>query len=145
MPNTSVVLVAGLMTLAACESSVAPERCAGLVREGELHVVIGPRPGLFGYGESVFVGDTLHLSAEVRPAVGASVDVWGTGGCAIEYGAPISATIEWSSGDPETATVGATGVVTGNQEGQAVITARAPAYSLTSSRTIYVLVRAGGP
>lgn len=138
------VVAACFLTLTACESAVAPEPCAGFVREGELHVVIGPRPGPFGYGEIVFVGDTLVLSAEVRPAVGASIDFWGTGSCAVDYGDPIAAAIEWSSSDARIATVDATGVVTGRVEGDAIITARAPAQSLSSSRTINVWVRGSG-
>jgi uncharacterized protein YjdB len=115
-----------------------------MVQEGELHVVIGPRPGLFGYGEIVFVGDTLPLSAEVRPAVGASIDFWGTGGCAVDYGDPVPATIEWSSSDALTATVNATGVVAGEREGEVVITARAPAQNISGSREISVWVRGSG-
>jgi hypothetical protein len=144
MPCKTAVIAAGLLTLAACESPAAPERCAGLVREGELHVVIGPSPGLFGYGEIVFVGDTLHLSAEVRPAVGASIDFWGSGSCAIDYGDPIAAVIEWSSSDARIATVSGMGVVTGRQEGDVTITARAAAHNLTGSRTIGVWVRGSG-
>lgn len=115
-----------------------------MVTEGELHVVIGPRPGPFGYGEAVFVGDTLHLSAEVRPAVGASIDVWGTGSCAVDYGAPIPALIEWSSADARIATVTATGIVTGKQQGEVIVTARAPQQSISGSREIYVWVRGSG-
>ena len=140
----SAIAAAGILALSACESPAAPERCAGMVREGELHVVIGPRPGTFGYGEIVFVGDTLPLSAEVRPAVGASIDFWGTGACAIDYGDPVPAVIEWSSSDARIATVNAMGVVRGRQEGEVVITARAPALSLSGSREIFVWVRGGG-
>ena len=138
-----VVVCMGI--LFGCESSTAPERCAGMVREGELHVVIGPAPGTFGYGEIVFVGDSLPLTAEVRPAVGASIDVWGSGSCRIDYGAPIAAAIEWSSSDASIATVNVNGVVRGRQAGDAVITARAPAHNLFGSREIAVWVRAGGP
>ena len=144
MPCKTAVVAAGLLTLAACESPAAPERCAGMAREGELHVVIGPRPGIFGYGEVVFVDDTLALSAEVRPALGASIDFWGSGSCAIDYGDPIAAVIEWSSSDARIATVNATGLIIGKQEGEAVITARAPAQSISSSREIVVWVRGSG-
>jgi Bacterial Ig-like domain (group 2) len=144
MPCKSAVVVAGLLTLVACENPTEPERCAGMVQEGELHVVIGPRPGLFGYGEIVFVGDTLPLSAEVRPAVGASIDFWGSGSCAIDYGDPIPAAIEWSSADASIATVNATGAVAGKREGEVVITARAPAQNISGSRDIYVWVRGSG-
>ena len=142
MSNRAMIAVLFLAILAACQSPTEPEpRCAGIVREGELHVVIGPQPGLFGYGETVFVGDTLPLLAEVRPAVGASVDFWGTGGCTVNYGAPITAAIEWSSSDARIATVDAAGLVRGRQEGEVVITARAPALSLSGTREIFVWVR----
>ena len=144
MPRRTAVVVAGLLTLVACENATEPERCAGMVQEGELHVVIGPRTGPFGYGEIVFVGDTLSLSAEVRPAVGASIDVWGTGSCAIDYGSPIAAAIEWSSSDALTATVNTTGAVAGKRAGEVVITARAPAQNISGSREIAVWVRGSG-
>jgi hypothetical protein len=137
----SAVVAAGLLALGACESSTEPERCAGLVRVGELHVVIGPSPGPFGYGQVVFVGDTLHLSAEVRPAIGASIDFWGSGSCAVDYGDPIAAAIEWSSSNALTASVNATGIVSGKREGEVVVTARAPAQNISGSRDIYVWVR----
>ena len=35
---------------------------------------------------TIFVGDTLPLVASVRPEVGASVDIWGGGGCKLHYG-----------------------------------------------------------
>jgi len=139
------LVVVGLGILLGCESSTAPEPCAGMVREGELYVVIGPSPGLFGYGEIVFVGDSLPLTAEVRPAVGASIDFWGSGSCKIDFGDPIPADIEWSSSDASIATVSSTGVVRGRQAGDALMTARAPAYSLSGSREIAVWVRGGGP
>ena len=144
MPFKTAVIAAGLLTLVACENPTEPERCAGLVRVGELHVVIGPRTGIFGFGQVVFVGDTLHLSAEVRPAVGASIDFWGSGSCAVDYGDPIVAAIEWSSSDALTATVNATGVVSGRREGDVVITARAPAQNISGSREIYVWVPGSG-
>ena len=142
-----VALVAlGAGILLGCESSTAPDRCAGIVREGELHVVIGPAAGLFGYGEIVFVGDSLPLTAEVRPAVGASIDFWGSGSCRIDYGNPIAASIEWSSSDDRLATVNVNGVVRGRQAGDVTITARAPARNLAASREIAVWVRgSGGP
>lgn len=139
------IVVIGTGVLMGCESSTAPERCAGMVREGELHVVIGRAPGTFGYGEIVFVGDSLPLTAEVRPAVGASIDFWGSGSCRIDYGDPIAAAIEWSSSDDRIASVNVNGIVRGRQAGDAVITARAPAHSLSGSRTVAVWVRAGGP
>jgi hypothetical protein len=144
MRRKTAVVAAGLLILAACESPTEPERCAGIVRVGELHVVIGPRPGPFGVGEVVFVGDTLHLSAEVRPAIGASIDFWGTGSCAVDYGDPIAAVIEWSSSNVLTATVDAAGVVSGRREGEVVITARAPAQNISESREIFVSVRGSG-
>jgi hypothetical protein len=146
MRHRAVIAAACMVSLAGCDSPAAPERCAGLVREGELHVVIGPPYGLFGAGQIVFVDDTLHLTAEVRPAVGASIDFWGSGACAIDYGDPIPAAIEWSSSDARIATVSATGVVSGHERGDAIITAHAPARNLSASREIGVWVRgAGGP
>lgn len=138
--------VVGMGILMGCENSTAPERCAGMVREGDLYVVIGPSTGLFGYGEIVFVGDSLPLTAEVRPAVGASIDFWGSGSCRIDYGDPVAASIEWSSSDARIATVNMNGVVRGLQAGDVTITARAPARNLAGSREIAVWVRgSGGP
>ena len=146
MLRRAALVVVWTGILVGCESSTAPERCAGIVREGELFVVIGPSTGLFGYGEIVFVGDSLPLTAEVRPAVGASVDVWGSGGCKIDFGDPIPADIEWSSSDARIATVNVNGVVRGLQAGDVTITARAPARNLAGSREIAVWVRgSGGP
>jgi hypothetical protein len=144
MPHRAIVLAVCLLSLPGCESPAAPGPCAGMVREGELHVVIGPPYGLFGYGETVFVGDTLSLTAEVRPGVGASIDFWGSGSCRIDYGDPIPAVIEWSSSDTRIATVSAAGVVRGRERGDAIITARAPARNITASREIGVWVRGGG-
>jgi hypothetical protein len=139
-------VVACIASLAGCYEIGAPSTdCDDGVPEGELHVIIGPAPGLFGTGESVFVGDTLPLTAEVRPAAGSSIDFWGGGGCQTSYGEPIPATIEWSSSDNRIATVSATGTVSGRAEGTANIIARAPARNLMGSRQIFVSMRAGGP
>ena len=146
MLRRSALVIVGMGILFGCESSTAPERCAGIVRGGDLYVVIGPSTGLFGYGEIVFVGDSLPLTAEVRPAVGASIDFWESGSCRIDYGDPIAASIEWSSSDARIATVNVNGVVRGLQAGDVTITARAPARNLAGSREIAVWVRgAGGP
>ena len=145
MRHAALIVVACLAALSGCESSTAPEPCAGMVTEGELHVVIGPRVGLFAVGAIVFVDDTLHLTAEVRPAVGASVDFWGSGACAIDYGDAIPAAIQWSSSDDRIATVNATGVVRGRERGDAVITARAVSLSISGTREIGVWVRGVGP
>lgn len=143
MRHRAGVAIACIAGLVGCQTSTEPDfRCTGSVPVGELRVVIGRAPGFLGSDEIVFVGDTLPLTAQVRPAVGASTDVWGSGGCKTDYGEAVPATIEWSTSDARIATVSATGVVTGRQEGTAVITARDPSRSLATSREIAVWVRA---
>ena len=138
-------VIACLASLVGCDTVTEPDfRCTGSVPVGELSVVIGPEVGLFGVGAVVFVGDTLPLTAQVRPAVGASIDVWGSGGCKTDFGESVPASIEWSTSDARIATVSATGVVTGRQEGTVLITARDPSRSLATSREIAVWVRGSG-
>jgi hypothetical protein len=145
MRRISGILTVCIVTLTACESPTEPgRRCEGFVREGELHVVMQPNTGPFGYGETVAIGDTLLLTAEVRPAIGAYIDVWGSGACAIDFGDPVAAVIEWSSSDDRVATVSPTGAVVGRQQGNATITARAAAQGVSASREIGVWIRGGG-
>lgn len=137
-----------MLSLAGCDTTLtsADFDCEEGLRKGEPHVVMGPTSDAFGLGEIVFLGDSLALTAEVRPVVGATFDFWGSGGCRTDYGAPIPAAIEWSSSDIGVATVSATGVVVGRREGSAIVTARAPARNLSSSREVAVWIRgAGGP
>lgn len=137
-----------VLVLASCDSSItaADFDCEEGLPKGELHVVMGPGSDPFGLGENVFLGDSLALTAEVRPVVGATFDLLGSGGCRTEYGAPIPASIEWSSSDIGIATVSATGLVIGRREGSAAVTAHAPARNLVSSRKIAVRIRAAdGP
>ena len=135
-----------MLSLAGCDRTItaADFDCEKGLPKGELHVVMGPGSDPFGLGEVVFLGDSLALTAEVRPVIGATFDFWGSGGCRTDYGAPSPASIEWSSSDSGVATVGATGVVVGRREGSAAITARAPARSLFSSREIAVRIRGAG-
>ena len=136
-----------MLSLAGCDNSLtaADFDCEEGLRKGELRVVIGPGADPFGLGEVVFVGDTLELTAEVRPVVGATFDFW-AGGCRTDYGAPTLAAIEWSSSALGVATVSGAGVVVGRREGSAVIAARVPARSLSSTRDVAVRIReAGGP
>jgi Big-like domain-containing protein len=145
MRQTVGVVAACIVSLTGCYTLAEPDfKCDPIEPVGALHVVISPDVGPFGYGETVSVGDTLRLTAEVRPVAGASIDVWGSGGCRTDYGAPIPAAIEWSSSDTHVATVSAAGVVFGHQRGNAIITARAPARNITASREIGVWVRGGG-
>ena len=136
-----------VLVLAGCDNKItaADFDCEEGLPKGELRVVIGPGSDPFGLGHVVFLGDSLTLTAEVRPVVGATFDFWG-GGCVTEFGAPLPASIEWSSSDTGIATVSATGVVVGRQAGGVAVTARAPARNLFSSREISVRMRAaGGP
>ena len=145
MRHRAGVVIACIASLVGCDTFTEPDfRCTGFVPLGELRVVIGQAAGFFGNDEIVFVGDTLPLTAQVRPAVGASTDVWGSGGCKTDYGEPVPATIEWSTSDARIGTVSATGIVTGRQEGTAVITARDPSRNLATSREIAVWVRGAG-
>ena len=137
--------MACIASLVGCETvTEADFRCTGSVPVGELRVVVGLAAGFFGNDDIVFVGDTLPLAAQVRPAVGASIDVWGNGGCKTDFGEPVPATIEWSTSDARIATVSATGVVTGRQEGTVAITARDPSRSLATFHEIAVWVRGAG-
>src|SRR5688572_30202042 len=145
MRHRAGAVIACIASLVGCDTFTEPDfRCTGSVPVGELRVVIGPEVGLFGVGAIVFVGDTLPLAAQVRPAVGASIDVWGSGGCKTDYGEAVPATIEWSTSDARIATVSATGVATGRQEGTVLITARDRSRGLAMSREIAVWVRGVG-
>lgn len=130
-------------TLAACQSATAPSRCSGVAEVGELHVVVSSAHGF--YDVSLFVGDTLPLVAEVRPEVGASVDIWGGGGCKIHYGEALPAVIEWSSGNVSIATVTSSGLVRGVARGTATITARDASRGISARVEIGVSARAGDP
>lgn len=130
-------------TLAACQSATAPSPCSGVAQEGELRVVVSPAYGF--YDMSLFVGDTLPLVAEVRPEVGASVDIWGGGGCKIHYGEALPAVIEWSSGNVSIATVTSSGLVRGVARGTATITARDASRAISARVEIGVWARAGDP
>ena len=147
MRQTVSIVAACMVSLTGCYTVTQPDfKCDPMEPVGELQVVISPDVGPFGYGEIVWVGDTLALAAEVRPVVGGYIDVWGSGGCRTDYGAPIPAVTEWSSSDTRIATVSATGVVRGRARGDAIITARAPARNIAASREIGVWVRgSGGP
>ncbi|HZO19124.1 MAG TPA: Ig-like domain-containing protein [Gemmatimonadaceae bacterium] len=132
-------------TLAACESATAPSRCAGVAEVGELHLLVEPAYGFYETG-TIFVGDTLPLVASVRPEVGASVDIWGGGGCKLHYGDALPADIEWSSSDVRVATVTSTGLVRGVAGGTATITARDASRGMSKGVEIDVWVRGtGGP
>ena len=147
MPYRARFAVVCVLVLASCDSRItaADFDCEDGLPKGELRLIIGPGSDPFGLGENVSLGDSLALTAEVRPVAGATFEFW-AGGCQTEYGAPIPASIEWSSSDSGIATVSATGLVIGRREGGAAIAARAPARNLVSSRKITVRIRdAGGP
>ena len=131
-----------MLVLVGCDSRItaADFDCEEEVAKGELHLVMGPNSDRFGFGEIVFLDDSLALTAEVRPVAGATFDFWG-GGCVIQYGAPIPASIQWASSDTGIASVSPTGLVMGRREGTATVTARAPARSLISSRKVAVRIR----
>jgi hypothetical protein len=131
--------------LAGCDYRLtASDRCSDEGR-GALHVIVRPdQYGSDGWGEIVFVGDTLPLVAELRPVIGSSVDVWGSGGCTPDYGELLPATFEWSSADQRIATVTSSGVVRGVAEGIARVTARDRERGLSGGLDIHVWVRAGG-
>lgn len=138
-------MLAVFALLAGCDYRItASDRCSDEGR-GELHVIVRPEEySSDGWGETVFVGDTMPLVAELRPVVGSSVDVWGSGGCAPDYGDPLPATFEWFSADQRIATVTSSGVVRGVAEGTARVTAKAKERGLSGGLDIYVWVRAGG-
>ena len=95
---------------------------------------------IFSYGGAVAVGDTLKLTAEVRPLVGGMVDLYGTDECHPTYGDPVPTPIEWSSSDKRIAGVSATGVVRGRAVGEVIITAEAPSRRISAARKIRVRV-----
>jgi len=141
--SLSVLVLFG--SLAACDYRITEgDRCDGLAGVGELSVVIRPAYGFAGWGEIVFVGDTLPLVASVQPVVGASVDIWGGGGCKTDYGDPVPADIEWSSADVKIATVSSNGVVRATSEGSVRITATDRTRGLSGGVEVAVWVRAGG-
>src|SRR5688572_22017544 len=118
----AVCMLAVSALLAGCDYQfTASDRCSDEGR-GALHVIVRSEYSSEGWGEIVFVGDTVPLFAELRPVVGSSVDVWGSGGCAPDYGDPLPATFEWSSADQRIATVTSSGVVRGVAEGTARVT-----------------------
>ena len=131
-------------TLAACESATAPAPCSGLAEEGALRLLVEPAYGFYDLGP-IFVGDTLPLVASVRPEVGASVDIWGGGGCKIHYGEALPGVIEWSSGNVSILTVTSTGLVRGVARGTATVTARDASRGISTRVEIGVWVRAGDP
>lgn len=118
--------------------------CRAAFREliGTLEVVIRPPIGFFGHGSMVFVGDVLDLDAAVQPIVGGSMDL-GSGACLPHYGAPRADLFEWTSSDPELASVDDEGRVLGRSLGTVRITARATAHGLEGHRDIAVR-RPGG-
>ena len=128
-----------------CDSRITgTDRCRDAFPKGELDVVVRPVPGFSGFGEIVFVGDTLPLVAHVQPITAGYTDIWGGSGCAPQYGEPLPATIVWSSADPRIATVTTAGVVRGVAEGTVRITARAQEQQLQGGVDVAVWVRAGG-
>jgi hypothetical protein len=145
MHRTSIA-VALVISLAACVEITAPDlfACEPAEPIGSLRVTIVTTPSFVGSEELVFVGDTLPLTAEVRPVVGGVIDAFETGRCYAHYGDPVRAAIEWWSSDDRIATVSAAGVVTGRSPGDVQIAARVPLQSISSSRRIGVRVRGGG-
>lgn len=145
MRRVICVLAFCLGSLAGCDYQfTSPDRCTGGDSVGELHMVMRPAPGFMGWGVSVAVGDTMPLIAEIRPVTGSSLDIWGSGGCAWDYGDPVPAAIEWSSADTRLATVTSSGVVRGIAEGTATIIARASARGVSGNLDVVVWARAGG-
>lgn len=137
-----VAVCLGVVT--GCDSRITgTDRCRDAFTTGQLDVVVRPAPGFSGFGEIVFVGDTLPLVAQVQPITGGYTDIWGGGGCAPQYGEPLPATIVWSSADPRIATVTTAGVVRGASEGTVRITARAQEQALDGWLDVAVWVRAG--
>ena len=98
---------------------------------------------VFAYGAAVAVGDTLELTAEVRPLVGGMIDIYGTDECHPVYGDPVPTSVEWYSFDERIATVSATGVVRGLAAGDVIITAEAPSRRISAARKIRVWVPGG--
>lgn len=130
-----------LGSLGGCEKTVTfVDPCDEPIVMNELHVVINGAYGFFGI-YSIAAGDTLPLVAEVRPAIGSSLDFWGSGTCRTDYGDPVPATIEWSSSNVSVATVTSNGLVRGVGTGDATITARAPERGLFARYDISVWVR----
>ena len=101
------------------------------------------RMEIFARGSTVAVGDTLQLTAEVRPLVGGTIDLYGSDECHPIYGDPAPTRIEWYSLDERIAAVSATGVVRGRAAGEVTITAVAPSRNISADRKIRVWVPEG--
>lgn len=90
MPRAVCLLALCLGVMTGCDYGITgTDRCRDAFTKGELDVVIRPASGFSGFDASVFVGDTLRLVAYVQPITGGYTDVWGSGGCAPEYGEPL--------------------------------------------------------
>ena len=145
MRRHASILAFCAVTLAGCDYDLTgTDRCTGPGTPGVLEMIIEPAYGFASWGPMVFVGDTLPLVATVRPWIGSSTDVFGSGGCKPDYGDPVPATIEWSSSDVRIATVTQNGVVRGVREGTATIRARDATRGLMGEQDVPVWVRAGG-
>jgi hypothetical protein len=126
--------------LAACSGPLDIEDpCGG--HTGELVALIQLPPEVPpSWWVSLEVGESLQLTARVRPVVGGSTNVWG-GGCNFEYGDPVLATFDWSSSADEVAAVDARGLVVARGPGTVEITALATSHGLQDRLGIWVMPR----
>lgn len=123
-----------ILAIAACEIPMDIELCPETSPAGRIAMRIG------GGRETVFVGDTVRLVAEVSRMGGVR---YSCEFCCPSGGGVIETPIEWSSSNSRVATVSTTGVVVGREAGGATITARAPSLGVSAHREIVVV--AGSP
>ena len=115
---------------------VFDDPCASAAGVGSLVMVV-TAPSRLSFFPSIQMGDTLTLSAAVRPIAGAHTNV-SFGGCDFSYGDSVPAIISWSSTDTAVARVSQDGLVTARAMGNADIIARDAARNLKAAYGILV-------
>jgi hypothetical protein len=124
-------LLVCVLAMAACDFPIDIELCPDLQPVGPVHVAISP------YQDTVVVGDTLRLFAEVSESGGSAP--YSCEFCCPTGGGVIETPIEWSSSNSRVATVTAWGAVVGRAPGTATIIARAPSFRIATARPIIVV------
>ena len=124
-------LMVCIMTMAACDIPMDISLCPESVPPPEKIVV-----SIRGNRDTVFVGDTLRLVAEVYSTDG--IARYSCEFCCPAGDGVIETPVEWSSSNSRVATV-SRGVVVGREPGTVYIIARAPAFRLSTYHPIVVV------
>jgi Bacterial Ig-like domain (group 2) len=130
--RTALTATVCILAIAACDFPIDIELCP-LQPVGPVYVAISP------YRDTVVVGDTLRLFAEVSE-IGESA-AYSCEFCCPTGRAVTETPIEWSSSNSRVATVTASGVVVGRAPGSATIIARAPSFRVATAQPILVVAR----